>query len=136
MYIEKTSEYYDASGQQGTRRANFLILMQPGYNHKAPIRAIVRKVAMRQFGHFMMGIARIKGHSITLSGSYGADGLTCNVPQDVYDQGIVLPDDLVQAWNKGGGWNSAGSEAPMMRKWARENLSILTPKRKRGYNGK
>ena len=26
------------------------------------------------------------------------------------------------AWNSGGGWNSAGSEAPAMREWAKQNL--------------
>jgi hypothetical protein len=83
-----------------------------------PIRAIVRYTRLRQFGHFMMGFARVNGHRLTLSGSYGSDGLPMSVPDVVYNLGTELPQDLYDAWNKGGGWNSAGSEAPSMRQWA------------------
>lgn len=38
--------------------------------------ACVRHVSLSQFGHFMMGTVRIAGQSVTLSGKYGADGLT------------------------------------------------------------
>lgn len=126
MYIEKTRGYYTSDGQQNIERANFLILMTPKTDHKAPVRAIVRKVAMSQFGHFMMGTARIKGHSLALSGSYGADGLILSVPQEVYSLGVILPNYLYNAWNNGGGWNSAGSEASAMRAWANANLLFLT----------
>lgn len=89
------------------------------------MRGIVRMVAMQQCGQFMMGRARIKGHTITLSGSYGGDGLPVyQVPQEVYDAGVDIPDDLYELWNKGGGHNSAGSEAPAMRKWAIETFKV------------
>lgn len=84
-----------------------------------PMRAIVRYTRMRQFGQFMMGFARIHGHRLTLSGSYGSDGLPCSVPDEIYAQGIEVPRELVDAWNHGGGWNGAGSEADAMRKWAK-----------------
>jgi hypothetical protein len=91
-----------------------------------PIKAIVRHTSLRQCGHFMMGSARVHGARITLSGSYGGDGLTCTVPDAVYtDYGVELPRELVAAWSHGGGWNSAGSEAGEMRKWALENLEEL-----------
>ena len=83
-----------------------------------PIRAIVRYTRMRQFGHFMMGFARILGQRLTLSGSYGSDGLPCSVPDAIYSQGAELPKELYDAWNKGGGWNGAGNEASAMREWA------------------
>ena len=83
-----------------------------------PMRAIVRYVRMCQFGNFMMGRARIHNTSITLSGSYGSDGLPCSVFDDVYAAGVELPSELYQAWNTGGGWNGAGSEAKAMREWA------------------
>jgi hypothetical protein len=74
----------------------------------------------------MMGFIRVHGKRIVLSGSYGGDGLTCNVPDDVYGRcGIELPRELVEAWNTGGGWNSAGGEAPKMREWAMANLEAL-----------
>jgi hypothetical protein len=91
-----------------------------------PIKAIVRHTSFSQCGNFMMGFARVHGKRITLSGSYGGDGLTCNVPDDVYGRcGIELPKELVESWNTGGGWNSAGSEAPKMREWAMANLEAL-----------
>ena len=85
---------------------------QCAYSRTGPL------TSMRQLGHFMMGTARAYGHSITLSGSYGSDGLPCNVPQEVYDRAMALPEWLHEAWNKGGGWNSCGNEAPAMRQWA------------------
>jgi len=89
------------------------------------IRAIVRKVAMRQSGHFMIGYANINGLRIVLSGPYGGDGLTCIVPPEVFKKGIPLPNELYEAWCKGGGWNGPGREADMMRKWALASLDTL-----------
>jgi hypothetical protein len=66
----------------------------------------------------MMGEARAFGHRIPISGAYGADGLVREVPQHIYDKAVPVPQDLVYAWNNGGGWNSCGSEAPAMREWA------------------
>ena len=131
MYIKKTSRYYtDASGSEAVRRQWFLILMsEKGQNFsRYKIRAIVRKVALHQCGHWMMGTARIHGQSIALSGSYGGGGLTTDVPTEVYNAGIPLPEELVEAWAHGGGWNSAGREGPAVRKWAIENFVKLAPK--------
>lgn len=115
MYIVPTQRYCTNTGNQFTQRAPFLLLLQkrgdPG------IYACVRKVALRQWGHWMMGRANIGGHWHTVSGAYGNDGLTMDIdtlPKDA----VLLPDDLREAWNKGGGWNSAGAEAPAMRDWA------------------
>ena len=77
---------------------------------------------MHQCGHWMMGSARAFGHKISLSGSYGGDGLPCDVPMAVYEKATLVPKELIEAWNKGEGWNSAGTEAPAMAKWAVETL--------------
>jgi hypothetical protein len=90
-----------------------------------PIRALVRYSALRQLGHFMMGFIRVGKHRLTVSGSYGADGLAMDVDADVYARGLVLPDELRRAWNEGGGWNGAGGEAAAMRRWAEGNLKAL-----------
>jgi hypothetical protein len=37
---------------------------------------------------------------------------------EVYEKATPVPQELIDAWNKGGGWNSAGSEAPSMAEWA------------------
>jgi len=125
MYIDDSGgRYYTSDGEQHCRQAPFLILCQPeGYEHRnAPIRALVRKVAMHQCGHWMMGSARAFGHKITLSGSYGGDGLPTDVPMEVYERATPVPQELIDAWNKGEGWNSAGREAPAMAEWARRTF--------------
>ncbi len=120
MYIEATEGYYTADGTQHMRRGRFLILVQPkGWeNRNMPMRALVRSVALRQCGHWMMGTARAFGHSIPISGAYGADGLTRDVPMEVYERAAAVPDALIEEWSTGGGWNSAGSEAESMRAFA------------------
>ena len=144
MYIKPTSVYYDGT-LQCTRRQWFLILVNPGKKAKSvtsdyeyyladyeglrvPMRAIVRKVAMQQCGHFMMGYARAFGHIITISGTYGADGLCRSVDREVWDKAVEVPDWLYEEWAHGKGWNSAGSEGPAMRQWALENFEALAPK--------
>ena len=125
MYVKSNDSYYKGTNRC-IRKAPFLILMNDpkdtsiGRTH---MRGIVRMVAMQQLGHFIIGIARIKNFSITLSGSYGGDGLPVyKVPQEVYDAGKDIPEWLYELWNKGGGHNSCGSEAEEMRKWAKENF--------------
>ncbi len=123
MYIEQPTSFYRGT-EQCAGRARFLILVQDKSQPLGPnnMRAIVRKVALRQCGHWMMGCARIGGKTITISGSYGSDGLPVTVDTEIYNRGIDLPQDLYNAWSKGGGHNSAGSEAVAMRKWAQENF--------------
>lgn len=131
MYINGTQTYYTSDGTQHARRADFLILMQSKDNlfgEYPSVRAIVRKVALEQFGHWMMGEAKIKNHSITISGTYGSDGLIKTVPDEVYKEGIQLPEYLYLAWAHGNGWNSAGTEASQMREWANNNIHLLVSK--------
>ena len=128
MFITITRSGYDSHGEQHTSGL-FLMLVLDKYQHGAcspdNVRAIVRYVAMHQFGPWMMGSARIGAHRLTLSGSYGADGLIMDVPSDVYDRAIPLPRELYEAWKHGGGWNGAGSESDAMRRWAKMNLKAL-----------
>lgn len=113
--------YYGRGGEQRCTRAPFLILMLPERDWKEPrppLRALVRSVALHQCGHYMMGRTRIGQHTIPLSGSYGNDGLPREVPKDAYERGVELPAELEALYWKGDGWNSAGSEAMDMAKWA------------------
>jgi hypothetical protein len=130
MYIENTTTYYVGT-EQRARKARFLILLQPDKEESGDkeatgnnLRGIVRQVALQQLGHFMMGRVKISEHRLSVSGAYGHDGLPCTVPREVWIKGTPLPKELYDAWNKGGGWNSAGSEAPAMRIWA---LTFLVP---------
>jgi hypothetical protein len=127
MYLTNCRSYYDVDGQQHARTAEFLVLLQ---SKARPLgadnfRAVIRKVALRQCGHWMMGSARIAGERVVLSGSYGADGLPVNVSEAVYAKGVDVPRELYDAWSKGGGWNSCGSEAPAFRAWALEHKREL-----------
>jgi len=126
MYLDNSGYGYYKGTEQCHSRANFLILIQDKDQDvcQKNFRAIVRKVALRQCGNFMMGVARIKNKSITISGAYGGDGLPISVDREIYDVGVPVPRELYDLWNKGGGWNSAGTEAITMRSWAHEVFKL------------
>jgi hypothetical protein len=118
MYIKPNPVYYKGS-QQVRLRAPFLLLLQLREDKalRPQIHAIIRRVALQQFGHFMMGSANILGEWHVVSGAYGNDGLPMvvdRIPKDA----TSLPDDLAEAYWAGDGWNGAGSEAPALRQWA------------------
>ena len=96
MYLTNEGHTYYHGTEQRHTKAPFLLLIQDKNRNVGPnnFRAIVRKVALRQFGHFMMGIARIKNQSIIVSGTYGNDGLPVNVGKEIYDMGVDVPKDL------------------------------------------
>lgn len=122
MYLNRTTTYYRGSAQCA-QRGPFLILLQPTRDSiKATCApentyAIVRKVALQQLGHFMMGAANICGEWRTVSGTYGHDGLPLEVPTLPSDAKPV-PRAIYELWNHGGGHNGAGSEAAALREWA------------------
>lgn len=123
MYIKRSHRYYDNGGRQAVRRAEFMLLLQLRDSPRGAsnVYACVRRVALRQLGQFMMGSANIGGAWYVVSGAYGSDGFPLTVdklPKDAKP----LPKELYDAWSDGGGWNSAGDEAPAMRDWALVNL--------------
>lgn len=126
---------------QAWAKGNFLVLMHEEKIEErglvalgTPVRALVRPAKLRQFGHFMMGTMRVGHYEIGLSGSYGGDGLTINVPPAVYRHGLEVPADLMERWNTGGGHNSAGSEAEPFRMWAAQHLGELTTDKDMKYD--
>jgi len=125
MYVTDEAGTYYKGTEQHHRRAPFLILMQPDdedVGKKNNLRGIVRKVALRQCGHWMMGCARVKNRTVFVCGAYGNSGLPKTVSRKTWEQGIPLPQELYDAWNKGGGWNSVGTEWAAMRKRAVKTL--------------
>lgn len=128
MYIKHDHfSGYNRSGEQIATRGLFLILLQEKNKplNRDNMRAIVRKVALCQFGHFMMGYARIANKSIVVSGSYGSDGLPLDVDSKIYNMGYPVPPELYDLWANGGGWNSSGNESQSFRQWAIDNLDKL-----------
>jgi hypothetical protein len=128
MYIKPVFTYYCGT-EQRSRAGPFLLLIQPDKSTIADTctpsntYAVVRRVALRQLGHFMMGRANINGKWHSVSGAYGSDGLPMSIntlPRDAK----ALPADLYDAWKSGGGWNGAGSEAPAMRAWALQEFKL------------
>lgn len=136
MFIKVDRKGYTRDGQQFCH-GYFLVLMSPYSNdpetpedwkgvsgiQKAgqnTMRAAVVYTKMGQFGHFMMGHAQLAGKKLILSGTYGGDGLTCDVPYAAYQAGVPVPQELYEAWSHGGGWNSAGSEWQAMRDFGKE----------------
>ena len=122
MYIQNTPIYYRGD-QQTVQRAPFLLLLQP---NQATISescrpentyAVVRQVALKQMGHWMMGRANLSGKWVVVSGGYGNDGLPMSIPTLPRDA-QPLPRELYDAWSNGGGHNGPGSEASALRKWA------------------
>jgi hypothetical protein len=135
MFLKQSVRGYDGT-EYVVRRAPFLILMQDKDDHGSPkftVRACVRKVAMKQCGHWMMGRTRIGKKWYTLSGTYGSDGLLLSVEKDAFDKGVPLPDNLYEAWKDGGGWNSGGSEMPLMQAWALKTFTKECKERDRGW---
>ena len=116
------------SARNSTRRRGwFLILMNNPNGEATPLRALVRKVALAQFGQWMMGTAHAADEHLTISGSYGSDGKPMDVTPDVWALGLEVPAELYDAWKLGGGWNGAGSEASAMRTWAKAHFQELIP---------
>lgn len=83
--------------------------------------AIVRSCTLNQLGHWMMGTIRIAGQSVTVSGSYGDDGLPMDYEKltpAARAKVVEVPKELCDAFWAGGGHNCAGNEAQAMLDWA------------------
>lgn len=82
MFIRSDRYGYIGTGQyaSGLFLAVFCNANAPKLpNGYKPLRAIVRKVALHQLGHFMMGRLTLMGHPFSLSGTYGSDGLPIEI---------------------------------------------------------
>ena len=125
MYLNNSGHTYYSGIEQRHTRAPFIILVQPkdisiSQLKDFPPRAIVRKVALRQYGHFIMGTARAFGESISVSGSFGGDGLPCDVPMHVYERAMELPADVLAAYWGIDDWAGKGGEGKaVVRNWAK-----------------
>lgn len=137
MFINKAQRWDTRSGQHA--RGSYLMLMTVRdlatlpievraahalSGHMWPIRCLVRYVQLDQLGHFMMGTVTLFGHKLSVSGEFGHDSLTLDVPNDVYLRGVELPDYLYQGWaHERSGFHEE------LRTWALANLSALRGRR-------
>jgi len=134
MFIDNVKTYYTKDGEQRTTSGQFLCLLSCDDLPIGPdnFRGIIVATKLSQFGHWMMGSCKIEGHKLTLSGTYGEDGLTMTVPHDIFELGTPLPPELFEAWSKGRGWNDAGSEGLSIRQWAIDNMKVIKTKQRKG----
>lgn len=137
MFLTNAYSGYNRSGEQSAAGL-FLILFSSADVYIPPtpederrnlpvVKACVRHARMTQLGHFMMATVRVGPHRVTLSGAYGADGLTLGESDypGIWLKLVELPVDLTRKFWNGGGHNSSGSEAKDMRAWAMTNMAAL-----------
>lgn len=138
---DKSHRQHDSDGNPSLSGL-FLVLMQPKTDDlradsKSPIRAYVASAKLEHIGNFMGGSMQIGKNIVPLSGTYGADGLTRSVDPKIYNAPgtVAVPAELRDLWNKGGGWNSGGDEAPVFYEWARRVFPKCAklPERFRNY---
>jgi hypothetical protein len=129
VFIKDANRGHTASGQQKASGKFLMIFQDPNHKGLRPLlRACVRQVKLSQLGHFMMGEVWFGDYEITLSGTYGSDGLPISLDDipELFEKFVPLPQELQDAFWEGGGHNSAGAEAPAVLAWALENYEELT----------
>ncbi len=130
------SGWYTNNGQRAKGRFLAVFSGEENYQDRHPVSrlqlpvlyAVVRSATLSQCGHWMMGSINLANLPVTVSGSYGGDGLPMDLAKLSEAQRRLLtrvPFDLAVEFWSGGGWNSAGKEAPAMREWALANLKQL-----------
>lgn len=131
MYISPISYYYRGT-IQCVPKGPFLILAQQADKPIGAdnLYAIIRKVALSQLGHWMMGHANIGGKYHSISGAYGNDGLPMTLPNIPRDA-IKVPLALYNQLANGKGWNGPSEEGDAFREFG-HILSLpckIVPKR-------
>jgi len=123
MFIDngknKPKRWYASDGQQ--RAAGRFLCLFSDDNHN--LWGVVRRCSMQQCGHFMMGSIRVGTQTLTMSGTYGSDGLPEDI-EKVHEENkkylTPVREELKKIFWKGGGWNSAGAEAMDMHNWGKQ----------------
>lgn len=134
MFVKGHRGYSKDGGQRA--EGSFLMIFQdPAQTGLRPeLRALVRFVRMRQLGHYMMGMVRVAGQQISLSGTYGDDGLPISLDhkgmpkgavEHIWERLVAVPAELQKVFWEGGGHNCAGSEGSAFLDWATLNLKEL-----------
>lgn len=124
MYLTPGLTYYRGTDQYRSR-GPYLILFstfaERYSNGKPRLYAAVRKVALQQCGHFMMGTARIANVRIPISGSCGSDGLPRDydtLPPSVRAYLTEVPEDVATLYWADDGHNTIGRAAKFLLEWA------------------
>lgn len=128
---------YNRSGEQ-VAHGYFMMWVQKSHFDKdgkyvtGPMYAAVRKVALVQCGHWMIGSFRVGGKNIAVSGALGSDGLPKSfspprcpgdklgnedgMSQEWLDKWFVkVPQPVVDVWEKSEGHNTCNE--PAVRDW-------------------
>lgn len=101
---------------------DYLLLLRDNTRKAEPMRAVVRRVALRQSGIRLVGQTRVGPDKLEeVGGYYGRFGSPCFVSSAAYAKGIELPSELFNAYVN----SSNGEEREMIKAWALENLDAL-----------
>ena len=90
-------------------------------NGRPMLWAMVRKCALTQLGHFMMGSINIGGKRITVSGPCGSDGLPLDYQEVACKDRMRLvevPEDVAEVYWNDNGHNDIGRARDTLRTWA------------------
>jgi hypothetical protein len=127
MFITNSRRGYSKDGEQ-LAAGQFLVLFG---SKKEGLYGIVRHVSMRQCGQFMGGTLHLGDQEVSLSGTYGGDGLPLSLYEvRSWNRGCLtkLPPEIEEAYWKGeGGHNSAGSEGLTLHEWGKALLKSRQP---------
>jgi hypothetical protein len=124
LNVEGVRKYsgYNRAGEQSAGGRFLMLVAKDAEKYEGTdtlkLWGIVRHVRMTQCGHYMMGTARVGGQSITVSGTYGNDGLPMDMAkfEGLHGYLTLLTVEAAKAyWNGTGGHNGAGSEATDMQ---------------------
>ena len=135
MFVTNKRRGYDRSGSQ-VASGEFLCIFSDTKakgsewaDEHLKLYAVVLFCSMSQCGHWMMGSVKIGNQKLTVSGTYGNDGLPMDLDK-VFPENrkhlSSVPKELQDKFWAGGGHNSAGSEGPDTFEFGKTLLLLKT----------
>jgi hypothetical protein len=138
MFITGGKATYTKDGDQKAKGRFLMVFDHPDdkvFDKKRPLRCLIRPVTMQQLGHWMMAKWTHDGYTLSLSGTYGGDGLPISTAANpdkqafvrkLWDQLTPMPDDILALFWHDDGHNSSGKNGPSIHAWAVANLKELS----------
>lgn len=126
---------YNKDDEQFFRGKFLMIFDHPddkNFGKDREIRCLIKQVHMKQLGQWMMAIWMHDGFKLSLSGTYGGDGLpisTAGNPEKaafvrkLWDQLHPVPPEIVTLFWNDDGHNSSGKNGKAIHEWASEGIN-------------
>lgn len=147
VFLTNTSSGYNRDGEQFCEGKFLIIFDHPDdkdFSKKRELCCLVKNVHMRQVGNWMMALVTFPSYVLSLSGSYGGDGLPCSPHSDdgrnwlrqLWPRLHVVPPEIVDLFWNDNGHNSSGKNGPAIRDWATAHITELAKLKKVSQNAK